>query len=107
MIREGKCAATTCLRPSSPGFRSAASRLDDPAHRLTAIADGQGNRYDASGNLLQKAISSGGQTRTWNYTYNQWGQVTSVDGPRTDVADITYYAYAPQGNLASITTLLH
>ncbi|MCH8179706.1 MAG: hypothetical protein IIA02_08015 [Proteobacteria bacterium] len=32
-------------------------------------------------------------TRTWTYTYNQYGQVLSEDGPRTDVADTTTYDY--------------
>ena len=32
-------------------------------------------------------------TRTWTYTYNQYGQVLSEDGPRTDVADTTTYEY--------------
>lgn len=34
-------------------------------------------------------------TRTWTYTYNQYGQVLSEDGPRTDVADTTTYTYWP------------
>ena len=49
--------------------------------------------YDAQGNLLQKTISAGGRTRQWNMTYNAIGQVLTVDGPRTDVNDVTTYAY--------------
>ena len=32
-------------------------------------------------------------SRTWTYTYNSFGQVLTVDGPRTDVPDVTTYAY--------------
>ena len=31
--------------------------------------------------------------RTWTYTYNAFGQVLTEDGPRTDVTDVTTYAY--------------
>lgn len=62
--------------------------------------------YDAAGNLLQKTITAGGQSRTWAYTYNANGQVLTVDGPRTDVADLTAYTYDAQGNLASVTNPL-
>ncbi|GAA6121156.1 hypothetical protein Acidovoranil_32610 [Acidovorax sp. FG27] len=31
--------------------------------------------------------------RIWRYTYNQYGQVLTEDGPRTDLADITSYTY--------------
>ena len=52
-----------------------------------------------------------GTPRTWTYTYNVHGKVLTVDGPRTDVADVTTYAYyadddsdaAKRGNLATIT----
>ncbi|MBI3150063.1 MAG: RHS repeat protein, partial [Betaproteobacteria bacterium] len=63
--------------------------------------------YDASGNLLTKTITApnglgGSETRTWHTTYNGFGQVLSVDGPRGDVADLasyTYYASTdPSGN---------
>jgi YD repeat-containing protein len=74
--------------------------------------------YDGSGNLLSKTIqattdSNGSQgfnappvgtPRTWSYTYNQYGQVLTAKGPRTDVNDTTSYAYDPTtGNLLTIT----
>ena len=81
-----------------------------PSYRLPTLISEPGRTtsfaYDASGNLLQKTVSASSQTQTWNYTYNQWGQITSIDGPRTDVADITSYSYDAQGNLASITNTL-
>jgi YD repeat-containing protein len=32
-------------------------------------------------------------SRTWTYTYDSYGRVLTVDGPRTDVSDITTYTY--------------
>ncbi|RBH52313.1 RHS repeat protein, partial [Pseudomonas sp. MWU13-2860] len=43
---------------------------------------------------------------TLNYTYTALGQISTVDGPRTDVADITSFAYDTQGNLTTITNAL-
>lgn len=69
---------------------------------------------DADGSLAFSATSSG-SPRTWAYTYNASGQILTVDGPRTDVTDVTTYAYYtsddPSGNyragdLASITNAL-
>jgi YD repeat-containing protein len=55
--------------------------------------------------------TAAGTPRTWSYTYNQNGSVLTMDGPRTDVADVTTYTYyanddpdlGKRGNLASIT----
>src|SRR5215813_11762284 len=51
--------------------------------------------YDATGNLLTRTITdtASGRTRTWTYTYNGNGQVLTIDGPRTDVSDVTTYTY--------------
>ncbi len=51
--------------------------------------------YDSSGNQLTKTITdpASSTSRTWTYTYNSYGQVLMVDGPRTDVSDITTYTY--------------
>ncbi|GFM77208.1 sugar-binding protein [Pseudomonas cichorii] len=43
---------------------------------------------------------------TINHTYTSLGQVASVDGARTDVSDITLYAYDAQGNLTTVTNAL-
>jgi YD repeat-containing protein len=52
-----------------------------------------------------------GTARQWDYTYDRFGQVLSVNGPRTDVADIERRTYHPdndavpgrRGNLATRT----
>lgn len=58
--------------------------------------------------------SGASSTRIWAYTYNQYGQVLSEDGPRTDVSDTTTYSYytatdpdlGKRGNLATVTDAL-
>ncbi|NLR75752.1 RHS repeat protein [Leeia sp. IMCC25680] len=73
--------------------------------------------YDAQGNLLSRseqattdangskgfAATVSGTARTWTYTWNSFGQLLTEDGPRTDVSDVTSYAYDAQGNLLSVT----
>jgi RHS repeat-associated protein len=53
--------------------------------------------YDVQGRLQSKAESgySNGSavSRTWSYQNNTYGQMTQVDGPRTDVSDITTFEY--------------
>ena len=66
--------------------------------------------YDASGNLTSR-VETGyvlvnevptQRTYTTSYQYNSYGQLTQIDGPRTDVSDITTQEYYPntsdQGN---------
>ena len=49
--------------------------------------------YDAQGNLLQRTITAGTKTRQWTMTYTVLGQLLTVDGPRTDLPDVTSYTY--------------
>lgn len=44
--------------------------------------------------------------RSWSYTYNSLGLVETANGPRTDVSDITTYAYDAQGRLTQVTNAL-
>jgi RHS repeat-associated protein len=62
--------------------------------------------YDDKGNLLQKTITAGAQTKTWTFTYNANSQPLTLDGPRTDVSDVTHFAYDSQGNLSTISDAL-
>ena len=43
---------------------------------------------------------------TWSYTYNNRGQVLTMDGPRMDSGDITSFSYDAQGNLTGIRNAL-
>jgi RHS repeat-associated protein len=56
-----------------------------------------GFTFDSFGNVLTKTITDTTVTpsvsRTWTYTYNSYGQVLTIDGPRTDVSDVTTIAY--------------
>lgn len=58
--------------------------------------------------LAATLVATGSQAaaRTWSYSYNSLGLVESADGPRTDVADITTYAYDAQGRLTTVTNAL-
>jgi YD repeat-containing protein len=58
--------------------------------------------------------TAAGAPRTFSYTYNANGSVLSVDRPRTDVSDVTLYAYyanddpdlGKRGNVAAIANAL-
>ncbi|MDR2877018.1 MAG: hypothetical protein LBV36_03120 [Chromatiales bacterium] len=64
--------------------------------------------YDSNGNQLTKTITdpNASTSRTWTYTYDNYGQILTVDGPRTDLSDITTLAYDASGNLSSLTNAL-
>jgi RHS repeat-associated protein len=59
--------------------------------------------YDAEGNLERRTVNAGGQIREWTSTYNGDGQVLTMDGPRTDVIDVSRYTYDADGNRESAT----
>jgi YD repeat-containing protein len=49
---------------------------------------------DTDGHLgFSAALQSGVASRQTSWTYNQYGQVLTEDGPRTDVSDVTTYTY--------------
>lgn len=61
--------------------------------------------YDAAGNLRTQAVTAGAETRTWTFTPNARGQVETIDGPRTDVADVVQLRYdTATGNLLTSTS---
>jgi len=67
-----------------------------------------GRRYSvlALGLLMMVGVHANPVDRISTVTYNAQGLIDSVDGPRTDVSDITRYAYDTQGRLASVTDAL-
>ncbi len=72
--------------------------------------------YDAAGRLLTRTITdtqtqtvpyvTTNNTRVWTYTYNAQGLVATIDGPRTDVSDVTTFAYDANGDLTTTTNAL-
>ena len=61
-----------------------------------------------NGNLISRTETDSiyNQSRTFTYTYNNFGQVKSIDGARTDVNDVTQFDYDAQGNLYQVTNAL-
>ena len=64
--------------------------------------------YDAAGNLIGQTVKDAatGRERSWTFTHNANGQVLTIDGPRTDLADVTTLGYDAKGNLASVKNAL-
>ncbi len=67
------------------------------------------NTYDSTGNLLTTTEAgllgdSTAYSYTTTYGYDANGRIASIDGPRTDVQDVTTYSYdSTTGYLASVT----
>ncbi|MGH8443378.1 MAG: DUF6531 domain-containing protein, partial [Nevskiaceae bacterium] len=71
-----------------PAFRRP-TQIDEPGRRTV-------NTYDeATGDQLTQTVTdlASAEARTSAWTYNSAGQVLTVDGPRTDVSDVTTYSY--------------
>lgn len=71
----------------------------------------KGFRFERLGLCVLLALSAGWvhastPDSTWTRTYNAQGLVDSLDGPRTDVSDVTHYTYDSQGRLATVTDAL-
>lgn len=101
------------------------SVIAEPLRITTNSYDLDGTLCGARGAVCSRAIQAttdadgsqgfsatpAGTPRTWTYTYNADGSMLTMDGPRTDVSDVTTYTYYPnddpdlgkRGNLASVT----
>jgi len=88
-----------------PSFLNKITRITEPSvyageSRITTRS------YDFNGNLLTETVAGFdpfGQpvSRTVTNTFNgPFGQITSSDGPRTDVSDVTTYEYYPNNQTA-------
>lgn len=91
-----------------------------PSFRLPTLITEPGRStsfdHDTSGNLLTRTVTDTalGSSRVWTRTYDSAGQALSVNGPRTDVVDVTTYTYyasddpdlGKRGNLHTITNAL-
>ena len=87
------------------------TRIAEPLLVTTMTHDALGNvltrilqpTSDTNGSQGWNALSTG-RPRIWKTTYNAFGQVLTVTGPRTDVADVTTSTYdAANGNLQTVT----
>ena len=56
--------------------------------------------------LALPALPAQAAERAWSYSYNALGLIERADGPRTDVQDVTLYAYDSRGNLTQVTNAL-
>lgn len=95
---QGTALARTITTQWHPTFHLP-TQITEP-NRVTTFA------YDAHGNLLNKTITAGAKKRTWTYTYNAKGQPLTINGPRTDVQDVTKFTYDTKGDLATVTDAL-
>ena len=104
------------------------TQVAEPLRITTNVYDSDGTACGARGALCSRTVqatydangSQGlsatpvGTPRVWTYTYNANGSVLSVNGPRTDAADVTTYTYYPnddpdpgkRGNVATIVNAL-
>ena len=64
----------------------------NPGNRGSVITRTIQATTDANGSAGFGATPTG-TPRTWTYTYNGNGSVLTVNGPRTDVSDVTTYTY--------------
>lgn len=64
--------------------------------------------YDVNGRLSTKTITdlNTSDDQVWSYTYTTEGRLATINGPRTDVSDITTFTYHTTGELESVTNAL-
>ncbi|WKB56138.1 RHS repeat domain-containing protein [Eleftheria terrae] len=75
------CAPATAKLPDGKPIAVVCKRVEQ------ATTDEDGSKGFAA------TLAPGVAARQWSYTYNEYGQVLSEDGPRTDVADVMKYEY--------------
>ena len=104
--RRGTPQTRTISTQWHPTFRLPAA-IAEPLRITTNIYDADGTACGARGALCSRSVQAttdangsqgfsatpSGAPRTWTYTYNANGSVLTMNGPRTDVADVTTYTY--------------
>jgi len=132
----GTAQARTITTQWHPAFRLPA-KLAEPLRITTYAYNGDGGAscgFQADGVTLVPGVlcsktiqattdatgtsgfgaTSAGTPRTWTYTYNANGSTLTMDGPRTDINDVTTYTYyanndsdlGKRGNVATIANAL-
>ena len=105
------------MAEARPGQRTVfvygAANAANPGDRASLLSRTQQATDDPTGNA---GFTSNlvGPARTWVFTYNDRGRPLQVDGPRTDVTDVTTLTYhadnhpnlALRGQLATVTNAL-
>jgi RHS repeat-associated protein len=85
----GSARARTITSTWNSTFRLPAT-ITEP-NRVTSFT------YNGDGNVATKTVTdttvTPNVTRTWTYVWTGYGQLQSIDGPRTDVSDLTTYTY--------------
>ncbi|WP_347331846.1 RHS repeat-associated core domain-containing protein [Marinimicrobium locisalis] len=92
--------------------RSSAIEWHPEFRRPTAIHDTAQSRhlsYDSAGNRSEIRVvdRATGASQVTGYSHNSYGQVTDIDGPRTDVPDRTRFEYDGQGNRVRVINALY
>lgn len=104
-----------------PAGTNDVTRTYSPTNKLLSASNGIGNwafNYDINGRMTQRSLSSGGQTFTFNYGYDQQSNLNQISYPGNITVDYTPDAFGqatkagnyasavlhhPQGNLSSFT----
>ncbi len=81
-LRPDSNLVTKIIRPSIHGTGNAVTEITYNSSDLPTQITESG--FDSSGSAI---------TRTTGLTYNTYGQVLTIDGPRTDVSDVTSFTY--------------
>jgi RHS repeat-associated protein len=73
------------------------TQITDPTNRVVNI------EYDATTRYrLRRRVNQAGLDLTTTYGHNAFGDIDSVDGPRTDVTDVTTYTFDKMRRLKQI-----
>ena len=110
-LTAGACPADLAAYTPAGAERKTSSQWNANYRLPTQITDAMQSiafSYDSQGNLTQKTITDvvTQQMHSWSYTYNSLGQALSIDGPRTDVSDVTTFTYNATNDLNSVTDAL-
>ena len=96
-IRNGRGLTETLIEAKGSTEQRTTTTIWHPTLRLPTKITSPKNvtdiTYDANGNVLAMTVSSGALSPAWAMTYNANGQPLTIDGPHTDVSDLTTIEY--------------
>ena len=99
--RNSRGLAETIVQAEGTAQERRISTTWHPLFRIPRIVTEPGRQTEYTFDTFDSPLYTGkivtdlttGLMRQWRYSYNSLGQVLTVDGPRTDVTDITTYQY--------------